>query len=413
MTKKLLCVRNLRSLDGEGIGLVAEKTEEYGNKWHISRIGTPGDLRFGKEARLIDGEGDILVPAFWDLYGFPDCQRTAGALKEETGAAARSGFGWVSECDPPGSDRARSAFHQRISGAHCNLTPIEPLPDTPEEIAGAAERGAAALSDGGRSIGDSARLFALMQEAAKHGLLMMLSPRSPEWQGVLHQGRVANYFRVAGVPDAAEEAAVARLIVLARASRCHVHLPCISGAGALRQIKAAKAEGLPITCGVTPFHFACCEEDLFLVGTAGKILPPLSDRENVDALIRGIADGVVDCISTAHTPCRLWEKQRPMESAAFGASGYATALSAGITYLVDRGVVSLKQLVAMMTTAPAAILGRDTSLSVGAPADFALIKPMKTWVVGETGGAHAPVTPFAGQTLRGVVSHSFISGVWY
>lgn len=408
---RYLIVHNLRTPDGRGNGIVAECVN---GEWVICRVGSLAGENFPRDAAVYDGGGGVLIPSMVDLCGFPDRYQSALSLKQETALAARCGYGTVADYSFSDEGQTPEGAQTRRSHAQCRILTIAPLPKKPEDIAECADRGAAALSDGGKPISDPALLLAYMAEAAKKDLPLILFPFCPGWSGALRDDKTAAYFRVPGVPDVAEELAVKRLLTLAGATGCRIHIPCVSTAGALREIRRAKADGIPVTCGVTPFHFALTSADVFLNGTAAKLQPPLRGRDSVEAVREAIADHTVDCISSGHVPCRRWEKQRSMLDAPAGASGYQTALGACIRHLVQAGVIDLPHLIRLMSEAPAEIVGCKCALAPGEPANFAVLAPETEWVVGDCApGEEEMVTPFRGQTLCGRVAHSFVMGKWY
>lgn len=407
--KRFLCVRNLHTLSGRGTGLIAERT---GTDYVICHIGSLSGKTFGADAQIVDGEGGVLVPAFVDLHGFPDRERTAPALREASARAAENGYAAIADADPPVGAQRLESRDKRAASARCRLLPIAPLPDSPEEVGALASRGVCGLTDGISPIADTPRLASLMASARECSLPLLLSPLYPLWQGMLRPGRAASYYRVPSVPATAEELAIGRLLILARDAGCRLHIPCISTAGGVDLIRRAKKEGLDVTCGVTPFHLALTEEDLFWSGTASKMSPPLGTEDDRDALLRAVGDGTIDCISTGHVGCRSWEKRCSMSEAVFGAPAYRTALGVCLTRLVETGIITLPRLIAMMSENPAKVIGLKTSLAEGNAAEFTVISTGREWVVGENRREEELLSPFSGQTLRGAVLHSFIGGEW-
>lgn len=409
--KRYLIVHNLRTPDGRGNGIVAECVD---GKWVICRVGSLAGESFPRDALIYDGEGGVLIPSMVDLCGFPDKYQSTLSLKQETALAARCGYGAIADHSFFDDEQAPENMQMRKSHAQCRLLSIAPLPKHPEAVADCAARGFAALSDGGRPVADHALLLAYMDAAAKQDIPLILFPFCPGWSGALRADKTAEYFRVSGVPDIAEELAVKRLLTFSGATGCRIHIPCVSTAGALREIRRAKADGVPVTCGVTPFHLALTSADVFLNGTAAKLQPPLRGRDSLEAVKEAIADRTVDCISSGHVPCRRWEKQRSMSDAPAGASSYQTALGVCIRHLVQAGVIDLPRLINLMSEAPAEIVGTACTLAPGEPANFAVLAPEKEWVVGDgVSEEEETVTPFRGQTLCGRVVHSFVMGKWY
>ncbi len=399
MSGKQCYLTNLRTPEGNRTSLLAE---EIAGQWRIVRVG-PGTLRGTQRGTGVDGQGAVLSPAFVDLYGFPDAQRTAASLKAQMTLALQSGYGRIAEAAPDLSEqgRARRARYPRL---------LSHIPLREGDAGGADEGDAGALIDGGGALSDRA-LRDAMRRAAEQNRLLILPPFHPGFSGCLCEGRASGYFRVPGIPDIAQSLALSRILLLVKDTGCRVHIPCVSTSEGIDLVRRAKMQGLPVTLGVTPFHFALDENEVFLSGSAAKLLPPLSSASNRKAVLAALADGTVDCINSAHTPCSVFSKQRSMEKAPFGAASYETAFAVGVSCLVMEGVLSLSRLITLMTAAPAAILGQTAALSPDMPADFLLLDPSKEWAVGQENHDSLP-SPFLGRVLRGRVIGHFCGGTW-
>jgi len=409
MNGSLLYVGNLRAPEGGASGVLIERDQGIRRVRHVGAL--PARALPPDTTRL-DGGGGVLIPALTDMGGFPDRFRRRESLRAEQAEAVACGYGSLVELNPPEGAAGMNEMLRRSEGGQGRLIPIAALPHARGEMASLVEAGAVALSDGGAAVEDSALLYDLMREAASLSLPLILSSACPGWTGQARAGRCARYFSLAPLPDAAFELAVMRILLLAERSGCRVHLSCLTTAGELAAVRAAKARGVAVSCGVSPFHAALSEDALFLSGSAAKLSPPLPDEAGREAILAALADGTVDCLASYHLPCRRWEKQVPPEQAVAGAPSYRTALGVGLRWLVGTGVLSLPRLIAMMSEIPASLLGRESGLAVGGEAAFAVLGDGEEWTVGEGGNEAELLSPFSGQTLRGRIIHRFFDGRW-
>ncbi|MGH9789489.1 MAG: amidohydrolase family protein, partial [Candidatus Acidiferrales bacterium] len=193
-----------------------------------------------------------------------------------------------------------------------------------------------------------------------------------------------------------------------------VHIAHLSTRGALAIVRAAKKEGVRITCEVTPHHFTLTDEACRDYDTRAKMNPPLRTAEDVAALIEGLADGTVDAIATDHAPHAETEKQTDFEAAPFGIIGLETALGLALERLVHSGKISLKRMIELLSTTPARILGVEGGqLKVGAPADVTLFDPDRKWTYrAEQGVSKSRNTPFDGHSFRGGPVATLVAGAF-
>jgi dihydroorotase len=179
-------------------------------------------------------------------------------------------------------------------------------------------------------------------------------------------------------------------------------------------VRAAKARGLPVTAEVAPHHFsltdACCEgfDPMF------KVHPPLRTEADVQAIREGLADGTIDAIATDHAPHTPEAKERPFEEAPPGMLGLETALAVTVTELVEPGLLSLQDALALLSWRPARIAGlqhHGRPVEPGAPANLTIFDPGHEWEVEpDRLASRARNTPFAGRTLKGKVRHTILRG---
>ena len=170
----------------------------------------------------------------------------------------------------------------------------------------------------------------------------------------------------------------------------------MSTTGALEYVRAAKKQGLRVSCEVTPHHFTLTDEDV-QYDTNYKMNPPLASRADRDALIAGLADGTIDCIATDHAPHHPASKDVEFDKAPFGIMGFETAIGLGLE-LVHGGKLTLKRLVELFTTGPARVLGMERKLAAGSAGDVTIFSTDRKWVyhVAES-PSKSRNTPFDGQ----------------
>lgn len=178
-------------------------------------------------------------------------------------------------------------------------------------------------------------------------------------------------------------------------------------------IRQAKARGIAVSCETAPHYWTLTDEFVEKCGANAKMNPPLREPEDISAIKQGLADGTIDCIATDHAPHTDTEKNVEFQLAPFGIVGLETALALAVTHLVIPGHITLERMIALMTIAPARILGLPAgTLEPGSPADITLFDPEKEWTVDPAQFASkGKNTPFAGMTLRGKVRMTLCDGV--
>ena len=241
------------------------------------------------------------------------------------------------------------------------------------------------------------------------------------------EGWPATRLGLPGIPAAAEETMIARDISLAELTGGHLHLAHLSTAGSVALVRQAQERGIPVTAEVCPHHLSITDQwvlgakgvevaaaGTYSYDTSTKVYPPLRSHEDVDALVEGLAQGVIGCIATDHAPHDLASKRVTYEDASFGISVLETALGS-LLQLVHRGDIGLSPLVERLTAGPAQVLGPDfaklATLKSGTPADLVLFDPDREWVVDTREFASkGKNTPLEGTTLKGRVMATLVEG---
>jgi dihydroorotase len=420
---------------GQGIDQVGDLLVDEGK---ILRIGSTVILgerckRSEAKAKNLDASGLVLCPGFIDLHchlrepGFEDRETIATGTK----AAARGGFAAVccmANTEPPLDNSAAVGWvKQKASrGGAVAVFPIgcitkgrkgEELTD----MAGLAEAGVVAFSDDGDPVASSSLIRRAMQHSRDLGLPIIdhCEDKALSRNGIMNEGQTSARLGLEGIPAAAEEVAVARDLILAKLTRTRLHIAHVSTKGSVELVRRAKEEGISVTTEVTPHHLTLTEESIerrpsdksFAVNA--KVSPPLRTREDVQALIKGLKDGVIDAIATDHAPHTLANKNCGLERAAFGISGFETALGC-LMSLVHKGEISLTQLVSKLTCEPAKVIGKTDelgTLEIGAPANLTMFDPDQEWIVNSRDFvSKGRNTPYDGCKFKGKVVAAIANG---
>jgi len=275
------------------------------------------------------------------------------------------------------------------------------------------EAGAVAFTDGARAIG-SARLMRLALSYARgFGARIVQHPEDPSLAGggAATEGELATRLGLPGIPVAAEAIMVARDIRLARLTGGAVHFAHVSTAEALDLIRAAKADGVSVTCDTAPPYFDLNETAIGEFRTYAKLSPPLRKEADRLAVLAALADGTIDAIASDHQPRDADDKRLPFALASPGGSGLATLLAVTLAQ-VHGGAIDLGRALALLTIGPARLLGSPVgTLAKGTPADLCLFHPDRIWQV-EAGSlpGKAQNTPFDGRALEGRVLGTWKAG---
>ncbi len=282
------------------------------------------------------------------------------------------------------------------------------------EMADLKESGAVAFSDDGNPVCDSGVMRRAMEYASM--LSMPVISHSEDLAlsrgGVMNEGYNSTVLGLKGIPAPAEEAMIARDLILAGYTGCKTHIAHVSTAGSVNLIREAKARGVPVTAEATPHHFSLTDDAVREYNTMAKVNPPLRTEYDVQELKRGLADGTIDVIATDHAPHSFEEKDVEFDYAPFGLVGLETAFGLVYKELVATGVLSIEEAVAKMTVEPATILGLNVgTLEVGGCADITVIDPNYEEVVRvENIVSKSKNTPFLGWRLKALPVVTIVDG---
>lgn len=380
--------------------------------------------------KVIDANGLFVSPGFIDVH--VHLREPGGEHKEtiETGTKAAAKGGFTTICAMPNTNPVPDSKEQilwlkkRIK--ETGKVRVLPYGSITKGLAGdqlnhfkeLAEAGAFAFTDDGVGIQTAVRMYHAMTEAAKvnKAIVAHCEDMSLVQGGVVHEGKVDKRLGLKGITSLAESVQIARDVLLAEQSGCHYHVCHISTKESVRIVRDAKRAGIHVTAEVSPHHLLLCEDDIPGDDANYKMNPPLRSREDQEALIEGLLDGTIDLIATDHAPHSEAEKRQGMEKAPFGIVGLETAFPLLYTNFVEKGVLSLKQLVDFLTKKPADIFNLPYGkLSEGSVADLVLINMEQEETIDPaTFVSKGKNTPFAGWTCKGWPLATIVSGeiVW-
>jgi dihydroorotase len=384
--------------------------------------GVVKQLGYGLEAdgaQVFEARGMWVVPGLIDMH--VHLREPGEEWKEDiasgTRAAAAGGFTTVvamANTRPPVDDASMvsSILARAAEKAVVRVLPVGAVTRGLEgrelaEMGDMAEAGAVAFSDDGHPIADAEVMRCALQYARAFGKPIIDHCQEPSLtrEAVMHLGYWSTVLGLRGMPAEAEEIMVARDIMLARLTGGRVHIAHASTRGTVELLRSARVKGLPVTAEVTPTHL-CFTDQLVhdtAYDTSTKVNPPLRTEEDVQALRRALAQGIVDAIATDHAPHHRDDKEVEYNYAAFGISGLETAVPLLITELVQTGVIPPGTLVERLTAGPARVLGLEAgSLRAGGRADVTVIDPgLEKTVDPDRFYSKGRNTPLAGRKLRG------------
>ena len=264
--------------------------------------------------------------------------------------------------------------------------------------------GAIGVTDDGLPIMNHGVLTQVFLKAASLGIPVSLHEEDPSFitNNGVNRGKASDHFGIGGSPSEAEYSLIRRDLEIASGTGVCVDIQHISTAEGVDAVRQAKAKGINVHAEATPHHFTLTDEAVITHGTLAKMNPPLRTEKDRLAVIEGLKDGTIDMIATDHAPHTNEEKALPITKAPSGIIGLETALGLGITELVNKGHLTMMELLKLMTIGPSEVYNLDAGyISEGGPADIVLIDPDLEWTVEDDFASKAHNTPFIGWKLKG------------
>ena len=370
-----------------------------------------------RKTTIIDAAGCLITHGFIDLHAH---FREPGREDKETlatGSRAAFAGGFTRVCvmpntEPPiDSPEAVRAVLEKSAGLPVEIMVIGAITAGQQgtelaELRAMRAAGAVAFSDDGLPIRNGQVLRQALYYAKDLGVPLINHAEDPDIRGdgVMNEGALSTRLGLPGNPALAEAAMVYRDLLLAADTGGRLHVPHLSTAEAVAQVRAFKAAGADVTAEATPHHLALTEELLVGYDPLAKVAPPLRSESDRRAVVAGLQDGTIDCIATDHAPHTVEEKEQDMLQAPFGMIGLESAFALAHTALTEAGLTTEKVL-DLLTIGPAGVLDLELQpLKPGAAAELVVVDPAAEWTFGpEHIRSRSRNTPALGRRLKGRV----------
>lgn len=417
---------SLLHLRGGRVICPAQSLDQVADLWidgdRIGGLGPPPR----PAARVIDCAGMIVTPGLIDMHVH---LREPGREEDETiatGTAAAVAGGVTSVACMPNTepaldtrDAAEFCILQARRAGHCNVFPVGAVTKRREgkelsEIGKLVDGGAVAFTDDGSPIASAEIMRRALEYCRMFDKAVLVHAEVLELTtgGVMHEGEVSVRLGLRGMPAVAEDIMIHRDILLAELTGGKVHILHVSTAGGVDLIRQGRRRGIRVTGEACPHHFIFTDENLATFDSNYKMAPPLRSRRDVEAILAGLQDDTLSVLATDHAPHAIEKKAREFDQTPNGIIGLETFLAACITHLILPGVLTWPQMIAKMTTGPAAVLGIDRgTLRPGAVADVTVIDPQMRWTVDAARfRSKSRNSPWHGSTLTGRAVCTIVGG---
>nr|WP_087575021.1 dihydroorotase [Sphingomonas sp. CDS-1] len=377
------------------------------------RIVAAGDVAVPKDAEAIDAGGLVVAPGLIDLGVFAT-DKPAFHFGGITRAALMPDQS--SPLDDAGLIRQATRAGKPDFWVHPIAAATRDLKGTElAEIGMMQAAGAKAVGTGRQWIADSGVMMRVLSYASGLGLTVITHAEDGGLAGkaVATSGETATRLGLPHAPACAEAMAIARDIMLARATGAALHFRLVTTKAGFDLIRAAKAEGLKVTCGISPAYLFLADNAVTDFRTFARLSPPLRSEDDRKASIAAVADGTIDVITSSHDPRGPEDKRLPFADASPGMAGAETLLALSLN-LVREGHVSLNRLMTLLSANPAKILGVNAgSFAPGSAADLIFVDPDMPWIVDSTKmAAQAGNTPFNRMPVQGRARKIMKGGVF-
>ena len=384
----------------------------------------------GDAKTVIDAKDCVVLPGLVDLHTHlrEPGREDAETVLSGSSAGVKGGFTAVSAManTSPVADTAGVVEQVYRLGQEAGLLDVFPIGAVTQGLKGESlsEIGAMAdsvarvrvFSDDGNCVSDPLVMRRALEYIKKFGGVIAQHAQDPRMTigSQMNEGEISARLGLKGWPAVAEEAIIARDVLLADHVKSRLHICHLTTAGGVEIIRWAKARGIDVTAEVTPHHLLLTDDLASSYDPVYKVNPPLRTESDVHALREALADGTIDIVATDHAPHPTESKECEWQEAAFGMLGLETALSIVQKTMIDTGLMNWVQVADRMSIAPARIGGYENHgqpLVVGSIANLVVINPTKKWTVDrDLVLSKSSNTPYHGHELPGVITHTFFKG---
>ena len=378
----------------------------------------------GTSTQITDCKGKLLIPGLIDMRVFTgepgsEYRETLASASEAAAAGGVTTMIVMPNTQPVIDDAAIVDYILRLA-RDTALVRVHPMAAITKGLGGelmceiglVQAAGAVAVTDGSKAVSNANIFRRALMYAKDFDMLVVQHVEEPTLaSGVMNSGEAASKLGLAGISPMAEVILLERDLRLVEMTGARYHAAQISCAQSVEVMRAAKARGLPVSCGVSINHLVLNENDIGAYRTFFKLSPPLRDENHRRALVAGVADGTIDVIVSSHDPQSDDTKRLPFAEAAFGAIGLETMLSAALS-LYHNDNMPLERLVQAMSQVPAKLLGLEVGrLEPGAPADFTLVDLNLSWKIDAASlCSRSKNSPFERRTLEGRAVETVVAG---
>jgi len=410
-------ISNAKTADGKNISIEIEN----GVITKVSSEAIPGG---------IDAKSKLLLPGLVDLHTHLREPGKEDAETVLTGAMAATAGGYTAISamanTNPVADTAgvvEQVFRLGKVAGLCDVFPIGAITkglngEQLAEIAAMADSDAKVrvFSDDGKCVSDPLLMRRALEYVKTFNGLIAQHAQDPRLtiNSQMNEGAISARIGLTGWPAVAEEAIIARDILLVDHVSSRLHICHVTTAGGVALIKWAKDRGIQVTAEVTPHHLLLTDELVENYDPIYKVNPPLRTEKDVWALREALASGVIDIVATDHAPHPIEDKDCEWQAAAFGMVGLETALSVVVKAMIESKLMDWSSLVNRMSTAPAQIAGylnQGGKIEVGTAANIILVDPSAKWQVRRDRlNSKSKNTPFDGMELPAVITDVFYNG---
>ena len=370
----------------------------------------------GFDGEILDCKDKIIIPGLIDMHTH---LREPGREDEETiatGTQAAMAGGFTAVCCMPNTNPVIDNSGQvkfikeKSEGLLVDVYPIAAVTKGQAgkeltEMGDIIHAGGVAFSDDGYPVRTAAILRRALEYVKMFGkpIIDHCEDLTLSGNGVMNEGLVSTVLGMKGIPPISEEIAIARDLLVAEYTKGPLHIAHVSTKGAVALIREAKAKGINVTAEACPHHLFLTDEAVRTFDTNTKMKPPLRTEEDRKALIEGLKDGTIDVIATDHAPHSIEEKETEYDAAPFGVVGLETAVGLVLTHLVDKGILTLKEMVEKMSISPRKILGlNEIHIEENQSANLTILDIGEQWIVDKTMfKSKSHNTPFDGWALKG------------